>query len=145
MNIQLPQHLEDSIQQLDESQLRILNHKVIERINLIHRAKRLRSLAKFNLYDQVYFDHDGEKIFGRIIRINQKTCTIQTENRGEWRIPPSFLIKITEVSDDDIIHEKARKAKAQPPAPLPHGIAKVSRNAKCPCGSDKKYKKCCGR
>ena len=153
MDAPLPKNLDNLIQQLDEAQLRVLKDKVIERLNLIHRAKRLKSLAKFNLYDKVYFDHDGEKIFGRIIRINQKTCTIQTEDRGEWRIPPSFLIRITEVADDDIIYEKAAKAKAksktkpknQPVAQLPFAGMKISRNAKCPCGSDKKYKHCCGK
>ena len=29
--------------------------------------------------------------------------------------------------------------------PLPPGRGKVGRNAPCPCGSGKKYKKCCGR
>jgi preprotein translocase subunit SecA len=27
----------------------------------------------------------------------------------------------------------------------PHGIKKIGRNEPCPCGSGKKYKKCCGR
>ncbi len=72
MDAQLPKNIENLIQQLDESQLRVLNHKVVERLNLIHRAKRLKSLAKFNLYDKIYFDHDGEKIFGRIIRTKLK-------------------------------------------------------------------------
>jgi preprotein translocase subunit SecA len=35
-------------------------------------------------------------------------------------------------------------ALSSPPAP-PGKAAKVGRNAPCPCGSGKKYKKCCGR
>ncbi|MHC4574224.1 MAG: SEC-C metal-binding domain-containing protein [Planctomycetota bacterium] len=29
--------------------------------------------------------------------------------------------------------------------PFPAGNSRVGRNAPCPCGSGKKYKKCCGR
>ena len=149
MKAPLLKDLEDIIQHLNEAQLRTLNHMVVERLNLFNRAKRLKSLAKFNLYDRVYFDHDGERILGRIIRINQKTCTIKTDDRGEWRIPPSYLAKIIEVSDDDIIYEKAAKAKPKSKIKaaeqLPFAGLKISRNAKCPCGSDKKYKRCCGK
>jgi uncharacterized protein len=31
-----------------------------------------------------------------------------------------------------------------PPSPFPAPVAKVGRNDPCPCGSGKKYKKCCG-
>jgi len=87
MNIPLSEDLEIIIQNLNEDQLRMLNHVVVKRLKIIQQEKRLRSLAKFNLYDRVYFDHEGERILGRVIRINQKTCTIKTDDRGEWRIP----------------------------------------------------------
>jgi len=34
---------------------------------------------------------------------------------------------------------------SKPPAPIKRESEKVGRNAPCPCGSGKKYKKCCGR
>jgi preprotein translocase subunit SecA len=33
----------------------------------------------------------------------------------------------------------------KPPAPLRREGDKIGRNAPCPCGSGKKYKKCCGK
>ena len=33
---------------------------------------------------------------------------------------------------------------ARPPRTVVRSTAKVGRNAPCPCGSGKKYKKCCG-
>ena len=36
-------------------------------------------------------------------------------------------------------------AEGQPQTPIIRGEAKVGRNDPCPCGSGKKYKKCCGR
>ncbi len=42
-----------------------------------------------------------------------------------------------------IAEEHERRAQAAPPPP-PSGPGKVSRNAPCPCGSGRKFKKCCG-
>ena len=39
-------------------------------------------------------------------------------------------------------HESAQEKKKQ--APVKRATPKISRNAPCPCGSGKKYKKCCG-
>jgi preprotein translocase subunit SecA len=33
----------------------------------------------------------------------------------------------------------------QRPAPAKRSLDRVGRNSACPCGSGKKYKKCCGR
>lgn len=40
--------------------------------------------------------------------------------------------------------QRLRSATSQP-SPEPRRIQKVGRNAPCPCGSGKKYKKCCGQ
>ncbi|MDA8018921.1 MAG: SEC-C domain-containing protein [Thermoanaerobaculia bacterium] len=32
-----------------------------------------------------------------------------------------------------------------PPKPTVRATPKIGRNEPCPCGSDRKYKKCCGR
>lgn len=40
--------------------------------------------------------------------------------------------------------ETVHELDAPPVAPIRRGIAKVGRNDPCPCGSGKKYKKCCG-
>ena len=38
-----------------------------------------------------------------------------------------------------------RERQAAPPPATPHPPGRVSRNAPCPCGSGRKFKKCCGR
>ena len=51
----------------------------------------------------------------------------------------SALAEIKEIS------EERREAKGAPKAPLKRKAPKVGRNDPCPCGSGKKYKKCCGK
>ncbi|TWB33307.1 YecA family protein [Nitrospirillum viridazoti] len=56
-------------------------------------------------------------------------------NEAAGQIPRAILV----------LHKIAKIRAARPPAkPAPIRQAKVSRNDPCPCGSGKKYKRCCG-
>jgi uncharacterized protein len=70
-------------------------------------------------------------------------------------LPTGFVDELTERAHDLIPewvvtlndHRLARTAPrpaAQPPMPLAASRRKAGRNEPCPCGSGKKYKKCCG-
>ncbi len=41
--------------------------------------------------------------------------------------------------------KQKKEGKHEPPIPIVEHRSKVARNAPCPCGSGRKYKKCCGR
>lgn len=67
-----------------------------------------------------------------------------------------FVAAFKEAGEDKIHHERSRFLKqdgrwyyvdGQLPKPMTHRheAPKVGRNDPCPCGSGKKYKKCCGR
>jgi preprotein translocase subunit SecA len=43
------------------------------------------------------------------------------------------------------MEEERKEAKGAPRAPFKRKTPKVGRNDPCPCGSGKKYKKCCGK
>jgi hypothetical protein len=44
----------------------------------------------FSAGDEVRFRHHGARYEGRILRVNRKTCTVQTE-QGEWRVAFALL------------------------------------------------------
>ncbi|KKW20475.1 hypothetical protein A3E97_05070 [Candidatus Uhrbacteria bacterium RIFCSPHIGHO2_12_FULL_47_12] len=90
----LPSEVNNTLLRLNEEQLRELNHKVVERLKLIRRAKGVMSMARFNLLDKVYFIHNGEKKFGTIIRLNPRSITVALDDGHEWRITPEFLTKV---------------------------------------------------
>lgn len=56
---------------------------------------------------------------------------------------PSFQGDEGLEEDDDL--EAAHEAVREPISTIRHTEARVGRNDPCPCGSGKKYKKCCGR
>ncbi|PIU15392.1 hypothetical protein COT20_01735 [bacterium (Candidatus Gribaldobacteria) CG08_land_8_20_14_0_20_39_15] len=90
----LPSQVNNLLLGLNEEQLKELNYKVVERLKLIHRAKSVMSMAKFNLLDRVYFIHSGEKKISTVIRLNPRSVTVRLDNGHEWRIAPEFLTKI---------------------------------------------------
>lgn len=54
-------------------------------------AKRAASpRARFSPGDPVYFVASGRKLQGQIVRVNRKTCTVQTPE-GNWRVTFSLL------------------------------------------------------
>jgi len=52
----------------------------------------MKKVQGFDLLERVYFTDDrGNRIDGRIIRLNKKTITVKAENGMEWRVSPEFL------------------------------------------------------
>ena len=96
MKTLLPLSLQKMLNQLTEEQLRNLNRVVIEKLKLFNKAHHLKSMAKFNVMDKVFFHHNDRKIVGTITRLNQKTATVITDDGGHWNVAPCFLKKIIE-------------------------------------------------
>jgi hypothetical protein len=85
---------EPFIKDLTESELTILNQMVVERIRLMRKANAIISMAKLNIGDRVsWLGNNGLKDNGIIIRLNHKTASVKTDNKGIWNISPQLLIK----------------------------------------------------
>ena len=54
------------------------------------------SVAKFNILDRVYFKHNGKKMIGTVIRLNQKSVSVNLDNEQQWKVDAEFLTKIVE-------------------------------------------------
>ena len=94
-NEQLPIQISNAIDTLSENQLRYLYRLIADRLKLMNSAKTINALAKFKLNDIVSFNHNGNEITGRIIRINQKTVSLLTlDGKHKWNVSPSFINKI---------------------------------------------------
>lgn len=95
-NSQSLKKIDQLIEYLTEDQLRQLNHKIVERLNIIWKARALKSMSNFNTLDKAYFIKDWMKISWTITRLNQKTVTLITEDWGHWNVTPHLLTKIIE-------------------------------------------------
>jgi hypothetical protein len=82
---------------LKETQLLELNRMIIERLKLMHKARQMVSLAQFNVGDLVAFDYHGQTHSGTILKLNQKTASILTDDNHRWKVSPQFLKKIIQV------------------------------------------------
>ena len=79
---------------LSLEELYALNKIVVHRIKLFQKASKFVALSKFAVGEKVsFFSNRGDLISGHIIRLNQKTASIETEDRGHWNVAPELLQK----------------------------------------------------
>jgi len=94
-NLQPIPKFEHFLNRLSESDLRLLNRMVVERLKLYHKAKDLKDLAQFNLMDKVYFVHDNKKITGTVIKLNRRSVTVKADDGHRWNVAPALLTLMT--------------------------------------------------
>ncbi len=72
-----------------------LNEYIVKRIRLISDTKTMKKVQGFDLLEKVFFiDDRGNRINGRVIRLNKRTITIKADNGMEWRVSPDFLKRL---------------------------------------------------
>lgn len=122
------------IPQLDKEDLFFLNHQIIDRLRLLQKSRQHDSMLRFAVGEMVSFTNsDGVLITGRIIRLNQKTITLVTDDRQQWKVSPSLLSKVISTTSASTIED------------LTSVLKNIGQNEPCSCGSGKKYKDCHGR
>lgn len=85
---------------LSEEDLLDLNRRIVERLRLIRSARQLVQLAHFTVGMHVEFTtDDGRVVQGEITRLNRKTATICCSASGHWRVSPSLLRPVTNVTE----------------------------------------------
>ena len=81
------------ISKLSDQELFQLNREIVALVQARSRQRDRKKLLSFDLGDRVVFDGpQGGKVHGSIVRVNQKSLTIVTD-QGTWRIDPSFVSK----------------------------------------------------
>ena len=150
----------DYIEQAGVDELRMLNRLIIERLRFLTEEEARKGARAYLIGDAVEFeDRKGHWMQGRIVRINRKTVSVETE-AGPWRVHPKFLrpnldlgsrqreatglprlldARGERLGEPGFVSKSSRKSVGRE-----HDRAETSRNASCPCGSGKKYKRCCG-
>ncbi|MEE4354994.1 MAG: preprotein translocase subunit SecA [Desulfococcaceae bacterium] len=101
----------------------------------------LRGYAQQN--PLIVYKKEGFEMFNSMIaRVKEETVStlfriqkVQEENLREFRKP----------REENLVFSGGGDAEPAKKKPVKRAEKKVGRNAPCPCGSGKKYKKCCGR
>jgi preprotein translocase subunit SecA len=115
--------------------LRVIDTHWMEHINTMDHLKEgigLRSYAQTN--PLIAYTNEGFQLFDEMIeRINKETTI--------------YLLKaeIRQNLERKEVEKPVRTNDSKEGSNKPKRVTKVGRNEKCPCGSGKKYKQCCGK
>jgi len=86
------------INELTIDELMALNHRVVERLKFLEKAQAHWDMTAFNIGEKVSFESSKGIQFGRLVKYNQKTVNVITDDNVQWRIPPYLLRKVKEVT-----------------------------------------------
>ena len=85
---------EKFVENLSLPELRIVNQMVVERIRIIQKAGTIMYMSKFHIGDRVAWNgRDGSRRTGIIVRLNQKTASINLSDGSQWNVSPHLLEK----------------------------------------------------
>ncbi len=110
------------IDHLGIEELEALNARIIERLKLLDRIRAQHAMMALNLGTRVSFDTARHgRVFGTVIRFNQKTVVVLTDDEKQWRVPPHVLSPIKDatpeqsaVRSDDASPEQIDSTKTRP-------------------------------
>ena len=131
--------------------LESLNHQLVDHLKLRQQREAQKEMINFEMGDTVSFlSSDGEVIRGEIVRFNQKSISLKTYDNRKWRVSPHLLSKVVVSYSSSMAKGVERKVLPESAEVLPstsiadlNPLKKLGRNSRCPCGSGKKYKRCC--
>lgn len=82
------------INHLNDGQLHTLYRIIVDRLNLVHKARALSAMRKFHILDRVSFSHNNKNYEGIVTRLNQKTVTVTLDDGNIWNVSPGSLSKM---------------------------------------------------
>ena len=79
--------------ELSIDELYFINKIVVDRIKYLQKATALFDMAKFRVGEIVSFNNGSKFITGRILKFNQKTVSLLTDDNEQWNVAPKLLVK----------------------------------------------------
>lgn len=87
------------IDALGIEELEELNERIVARLKFLDTVRAQQTMMQLNLGAQVSFDSARHgRVFGTVIKFNQKTVVVLTEDRKQWRVPPHILSPIKDAT-----------------------------------------------
>lgn len=79
------------IDDMSIEQLLDLNEIICRRIDHLRTRAAQDVLIKLRLGQEVHFQSKEGQIFGRVIKINQKTVVVRSEDNRQWKLPAAMV------------------------------------------------------
>lgn len=94
INEQRQQQIQLFIRSLSNDELTWVYHQTGDKLRFIQRANELCALQDFQMLDRVFFHHNYEHIEGVVVRVNQRTLSVVTDQGRRWTVAPQYLKKV---------------------------------------------------
>ena len=98
------------IDSLSREELVALNRRIVERVKMLDTLATHQSMMQFHPGARVSFaSSSGERLVGTLMKFNQKTVTVITDDGERWNLSPQLLSPIKDASRGNVIdlpHEK---------------------------------------
>ena len=117
--------------------LKVIDRKWMDHIDDMEQLRQGIGLQAYGQRDPlVEYKSSGYQMFDEMIQnIKEETVRLLFHIKVEQKVEREQVAKVTGTNKDESVAK----------APVKRGNAKIYPNDPCPCGSGKKYKKCCGR
>ena len=137
-----------------EHELIELNRAIAERVRYLRETRAHHQMLEHYPGEKVSFSPEpGRKVVATIVRLNRKSVSLVTADGIQWRVSPELLVRVTPKDIEAEVIAPTQKDEPRPSPPIPLRMLPLApalsppidipRNAPCPCGSEKKYKRCC--
>ncbi len=89
------------IDRLTEAELVDLNHRIVERLRLLHQMRSHAEMLEFRIGERVEFQpKDQPLVVGMLTRYNKKSVTVITDSGQRWSVAPRVLRRVPERKDE---------------------------------------------
>ena len=85
---------DDILKRLSFDELLSLHHKVIDWLTVHQKLNLLKEQSKFTKGDRISFVYQGITYKGTVLKKNQKTISVITDEDGQWNIHPRLIKKL---------------------------------------------------
>lgn len=86
--------LSEIVKSLTEEELRVVRDMIGDRLRFFWKKRNVKALQRFLINDKVCFNHAGQTICGTVVKINQRTISIDTDGATSWKVSPTLLRKV---------------------------------------------------
>ncbi len=88
-----------SVDWLNYDELLSLHHVIVDRLNVLEMLHAHEKMVALGMGAKVSFDSNRGKQFGTIVKFNQKTVGVVSDEGRRWNVSPLLLTEVKEIKE----------------------------------------------
>ncbi len=78
-----------------------LNRAIVTRLKYLRAMRDLHSMSNMHLGQRVCFESRMGMVTGTVVKFNQKTVIVHTDDHQNWKVSPNLLRPLLDQNDSD--------------------------------------------